>query len=461
MTMSTLGWLCQTLHADAPDLPSDTPLGPISIDTRTIKPGDTFWVLQSTRDGHDFVPEAFKKGAKAAIVNSLWKNAAQTRRFHDQLIGLSDTMQGLTDAAQAWRTQCGFDVLGITGSNGKTSTKDIILRLLSRNVRTAGTQGNLNNQFGVPLTLLGLPSDLEVAVIEMGASHEGEIAELCEICRPTHGLVTSISSAHLEGFHNIETVARTKGELYDFIAAEGVAFVPTEDERCRKEAALCMNKIGYGFSVPPADWSTVYCQGSDVMFDETGCAHFTFENVRFSLSVPGRAPALTALAGLTVAKVFGIPAIECQSTIRDWPGVPGRFEMLRRGKVLIINDSYNANPASMRAALETLAQINIEPRIAVLGDMNELGTESDHEHRALGRDLGKYGLKQAILVGRQARLIAETAREVGITVHWHENFEQLAAELPDLVPKMGAILVKASRSSRLERVVEYLTKAIS
>ena len=187
-----------------------TELGPISIDTRTLARGDTFWALKGERDGHDFVTDAFAKGAKAAVVNQSWLNVARAPAIREKLITVADTKFALTEAGRAWRAALNCPVIGITGTNGKTSTKDLILKLLSLRYAATGTQGNLNNEIGVPLTLLAVPGESQVLVVEMGASHVGEVADLCRISRPTHGLVTSIGKAHLAGFGDLEGVVKTK-----------------------------------------------------------------------------------------------------------------------------------------------------------------------------------------------------------------------------------------------------------
>ena len=258
MILPTVGWLCETLRASRPALDPNTELGPLSIDTRTLHRGDVFWALKAQRDGHDFVGDAFARGAKAAVVCETWKTSAGAAAIRERLIGVQDTYRDLQPAARAWRENLSFPVIGVTGTNGKTSTKDLIRRVLSLSAPAAGTEDNLNNEIGVPLTVLSIRQDSGFAVFEMGASHSGDIRLLCNICRPTHGLVTSIAKAHLEGFGDVATVASTKGELYDFVADNGVAFVPTDDERCRTVSAACRRRIGYGFRAPAEGWDAEF-----------------------------------------------------------------------------------------------------------------------------------------------------------------------------------------------------------
>ena len=456
MMLPTIGWFGNIAGANFSSSLSDLLLGPISIDTRTLKPGDTFWAIKSGRDGHEFVPTAFSLGAKAAVVSLEWLGSAATEPFRDRLVGVADTMRALSTAAEAWRKTFSFPVIGITGTNGKTSTKDLMLRVLSLKLKAAGTAGNFNNEIGVPLTLLATPSDCDAAVIEMGASHPGEIADLCRLCKPTHALVTSIGRAHLAGFGTLEEIARTKGAVYDFVAEKGIAFVPTDDVLCREESAKCSRKIGYGFSPKPEKWSGDFHRGDNLIFDTSGCARFEFDGVAISLTVPGRPAALSALAELTVAEQFGISADECREIIRNWQGVGGRASIQRFGTLTVMDDSYNANPMSMRAALETLSFLPGKRHVAILGDMNELGRDAESEHMSLGRDVKRFGLSLGMFVGEWSSVATAEAKAQGIEARAFGTYEECEAELPGLINDGDAILVKGSRSMRLERAVQKL-----
>jgi UDP-N-acetylmuramoyl-tripeptide--D-alanyl-D-alanine ligase len=456
MKMPTIGWFSKTIGAPSPSLLSNLSLGPISIDTRTLTEGDTFWAIKSARDGHSFVSEAFSRGAKAAVVEKAWAETEAAASFQDRLIGVENTRDALRAAAEAWRMTFGFPVIGITGTNGKTSTKDLIVRVLSQKFDAHGTPGNFNNEIGVPLTLLGTSAGSDIALIEMGASHGGEIFDLCQICKPTHGLVTSIGRAHLAGFGNIEVVAQTKGALYDYVATSGVAFVPTDDDLCRAESALNRRKIGYGFNKQPLDWIAEFHRGESLTFDSDGCGHFQLEGTEITLSIPGRPAALSALAALTVAQSFGLLPHECTEAIRSWQGVPGRVVILHLGEITVMDDSYNANPMSMRAALETLSFLPAKRRVAILGDMNELGNDAETDHLALGRDVKLYGIGSAVFVGDFADVAATESRSQGTESIAFADFETLDKELPSLIKAGDAVLIKGSRSMRLERVMQKL-----
>jgi UDP-N-acetylmuramoyl-tripeptide--D-alanyl-D-alanine ligase len=450
----TIGWLCQILNADAPGLPLDMSLLPISIDSRTLQRGDTFWALQANRDGHDFVADAIARGARCAVVNREWKNASPAN-IRDRLIGVRDTRTDLASAASTWRKTLTMPVLGITGSNGKTSTKELILNCLARKWKTGGTKGNLNNEIGVPLTLLTIACDDEIAVIEMGASRPGDIAYLCEIAAPTHALVTSIGRAHLEGFGTLENVARTKGELYDFVAESGTAYVPADDEWCRAAAAHCRRIVGYSFERMSSS-AERHFSGENLMFDDIGCAHFDFEHVPIRVGIPGRPAALAALAALTVARTFDVPAEECRNVIDKWQAIPGRSNVIALSRLLLMDDSYNANPASMKSALETLSLLRGAHHAVILGDMAELGDFAEDEHRKLGRELAAHKLSGAALIGPLMQIAAREAEQNGLAATHFAGVEAFVDGLPAFLQNADAVLVKGSRAMRMERVVDAI-----
>jgi UDP-N-acetylmuramoyl-tripeptide--D-alanyl-D-alanine ligase len=460
MISPTLGWLARILDVDLYLLDPDLVLGPISIDTRTLQQGDTFWALSATRNGHEFVHEAIAAGAKIAVVNAEWSKSPQAAPFKNKLIAVSDTRQALIEAGKSWRTLFPFPVIGITGSNGKTSTKDLVLRLLSLKYPTAGTKGNLNNELGVPLTLLDIPLGTQIAVVEMGASNVNEIGMLCEICKPTHGLVTSIGKAHLEGFGSLSALAETKGELYDFVSESGTAFVPTDDRYCVSESSDCRSKIGFGFKDNPADWKGVYHHGENLRFDNLGMGHFLLQGIEINLGIAGRPPAISALAALAVAQEFGLSVVECRDAIREWHGVKGRTEILHLGGITVINDSYNSNPVSVRAALELLTMLPATRRIAMLGDMNELGDVAVSEHEQLGFDLADYAISKAILVGSLSQASFKAALSRGIDAVHYSSYEELEPHLTNLYQEGDVVLIKASRTMKLERVVQYFQQAL-
>lgn len=455
--MPTLGWLIKTIAASpAPHISAAHQLS-ISIDTRTLQTGQVFWALKGTRDGHDFAAVALTKGATAAVVSQEWKNSADPV-LRDRLIGVDDTYGALRQAAVSWRNALSCPVVGITGTNGKTSTKDLVHRLLSMQFSTGATSGNYNNEIGVPLTLLSIPQDAQMAVIEMGASHRNDIRFLCEIARPTHGLVTSIGKAHLAGFGSLEVIAETKGELYEAVSDYGTAFVPFDDRLCVEKSASCRRRIGYGFGEPGNRmYESVYC-ATKLTFDGRGCSHFVFDGTEIKLGTPGRAAALSALSALTVAKTFGISATTCRDSVSEWRGVSGRNSILPLDDLLIMDDSYNANPGSMRAALETLSMLSAKRRVAILGDMNELGSAAEFEHRELAMLLPAFGVELAVFIGLFAGIAAQAARDVGVKSYEAASCDEITESLAGILRKGDAVLVKGSRGVHLEQVVDQIKK---
>jgi UDP-N-acetylmuramoyl-tripeptide--D-alanyl-D-alanine ligase len=443
----TLGWLAAQFAAPIPAQPERS-LNPVSIDSRRVQAGDTFWALAGQRDGHDFIRDAFIAGAQAAVVSQSW---AETQAGRDQLdccIVVPDTTTALAQAGTNWRAQLACPVIGITGSNGKTTTKELISLLLSLKFRVVATAGNLNNQLGVPLTMLTVPGDADIAIIEMGASRFGEIGELCEICRPTHGLVTSIGRAHLEGFGTIAALAQTKGQLYDAVAENGTAFLPLDDELCRVEAASVRNALAYTFSVSANGFSGAVFQGRDYHLTSAGTAAFVFAGQSISLAVPGYPTALAALAAVTVAHHFEIPLDAAALALKSWGGVPGRGQVLKIGDLTIIDDTYNANPNSMKCALQTLATLPGR-RVAILGAMAELGSYGADEHRRIAEEARSFGFSELILVG-------EMWKDVAGDTAYFPSVAELLEGLPRLVKAQDVVLLKGSRSIELERAVQYL-----
>lgn len=447
MSGPTLGWLSAQLGVRAIAASAEK-LCPVSIDTRRLQSGDTFWALRGATDGHDFVRQAFAQGAKAAVVNADWAHAAGNSEYVDRCIVVDDTRKALTTAGTMWRHDVGCRIIGITGSNGKTSTKEVVASLLRLKYRVTATEGNFNNRLGVPLTLLRLAEDTEVGVIEMGASEPGEIGDLCELCAPTHGLVTSIGKAHLEGFGTLAALAHTKGQLYDYVAETGVAFVPLDDELCRVEASGAHRAIGYSFNEHFNNFGGEIFRGQHFSSNEFGCASFTFGGQAIQLMIPGYPAALSALAALTIASCFGVPSDEAAGAVRQWQGAPGRGQVLRTRGLTIIDDCYNANPTSMRAALQTLCTI-AGRRIAVLGEMAELGDYSSDEHAKLSHDVQAMQIDTVVLVG------ANWVPAKSAVTHC-DSADQAAQLLSEQARPGDVILVKGSRSVGLERVVNKL-----
>ena len=460
MNRPTIEWLVATLKAACSTADLNQPIHSISIDSRLLQTGDLFWAIKANRDGHEFVGNAFSKGASFAVVSKEWGQTDTAARFHHKLIQVDDTFDALTLAASAWRQKLQIPIIAITGSNGKTSTKDILVHLLRSKYKTMGTSGNRNNELGLPLSLLSISRDDKIAVIEMGAAKQGDIAYLCKIAEPTHGLLTSISIAHLAGFKTIEGVAKTKGELYDYLSDNGFGFVPVEDPRCVKQAEVLSQKRGFGFSNPPDNWTDPYLQAADYRVNENGCGSFTLHGKTVLLPYPGKPVAQAALAAMTIADHFNVSLEESIHRISAVSLTSGRMSLIHIGKITVLDDSYNANPSSMQAALETLKLMPGQNKSVIFGDMNELGDYTEAAHKELGRQVADLNPVVALFVGPLSRSAEVEARALGANSAHFESLEELEPKLHLLLTNTDVLLIKASRNIGLDRIPTLLKRLL-
>ena len=427
----------------------------VSIDTRTLQPGALFVALQGPNfDGHDFVEEASRSGAAAAMV--------QRPVGHNlPVIHVEDTRLALGRLAAAWRARCDIPVVAVTGSNGKTTVKEMIAAILAQRGEVLATQGNLNNDIGVPLTLLRLRDSHDCAVIEMGANHPGEIAYVAGLTRPTVGVVTNAGAAHLEGFGSLEGVARAKGELFQSLDADGVAVVNADD----RFAGLWMQFIGtrpalrFGLE-QAADVGVV--PGTEQM--EVGdvlvlrCTLRTpAGDIPIRMHLCGRHNVINACAAAAAAAAAGAGATDIQRGLASLQAVKGRLQLLVVAPELrVLDDTYNANPTSLRAALQVLA-LAPGKKLLVLGDMGELGAGAEGLHGELGDEARAAGVQQLFTVGELSRF---TAQRFGAGARHFTTQEALIAELRaglrGMAGQAATILVKGSRRMRMERVVAAL-----
>ncbi|MBK6909778.1 MAG: UDP-N-acetylmuramoyl-tripeptide--D-alanyl-D-alanine ligase [bacterium] len=456
MTLPTIGWLARTLGTRA-TLLAEHPMV-VSIDSRSLKAGETFWVLRGTRDGHEFVAAALHAGAAAAVVANGFSTGVS--ELDARLVHVSDPTDALTAAARAWRNELRGTVVGLTGSVGKTTTKDFIFAALGGADDVSATTGNFNNEIGVPLTLLRTPIEAAALICEMGAARIGDIAHLCSIAQPNSGMVTTIAAAHVETFGSLDGVMRGKGELYDYIAEHGTAYVPLADARCVRAATHCRDKIGYGFSPRTNDWESEYVEGEQLEFDAEARARFVVRGVHVELAVPGRPAAQAALAAMTVALHHGRNPRTAAGYLAHAAPTRGRVSVRQAGDVTIIDDSYNANPASMRSALETLSLRQSPRKIAILGDMLELGDMADAAHRDVVNELESAGVAIAVLIGPQfSHVAASSISRTQMCIYPSVN--QALPVLAQLVRPHDLVLVKASRGMALDKVVQKLEEQFS
>ncbi|MFH1011117.1 MAG: UDP-N-acetylmuramoyl-tripeptide--D-alanyl-D-alanine ligase [bacterium] len=431
---------------------------PISIDSRTLKSGEMFWTLKGTRDGQAFVFDALGRGARAIVVSEDWwkENSTAAQRIAAAWI-VPDRLAALQILARAWRSELKIPLIAITGSNAKTTTKELVGRALAVKYFVRTSTGNLNNHIGVPLSLLSLRAEHEISVIEMGANHLGEIKFLCDIAQPTDGLITSIGRAHLEGFGDVEQVAAAKSELFLFLAENGRAFVPVEDSRCVRASEKVKRRIGFGFRPKPDGWKETYYAGENLQITEEAYPIFRFRGTEVRLHLHGKFWARPALAAMTIAATFEVDAAAAADAIAAWQGTPGRTQLRRFQNMTLIDDTYNANPDSMRCALELLCDLSGKRHIAVLGDMAELGPHAEKEHRDLGRDIAHLGIDKLYCLGTLSNIMAEEARKAGADA-WHaEGREELVDRLRKDLTQGDTVLFKASRCMAFDEVIHTLT----
>lgn len=421
----------------------------VTIDTRALQPGTLFVALAGSRvDGHAFLAQARAAGAAGAVVNR-----AQNDRLPQWVV--SNTEVALQQLARCWRAHWGGGsdastrrpLLALTGSNGKTTTKDMLATILRTGAPGGVTQGNLNNHLGVPLTLLSLREKDQWAVIEMGANHAGEIASYCEWAQPDVGLVTMAGPAHLEGFGSLDGVARAKGEIFKGLRADGVAVINADDPYADlwRGFAGARRRVEFGQN---AD-----VRASAVRATELGSAftlHVGGAEVEVQLPVMGRHNVTNALAAAAMAATQGVTPEQMAQGLADFVPASGRLRRLRlAGGQTVIDDSYNANPASVRAAIATLATLP-GPRLLCLGDMAELGRDAARWHAEIGSDAREKGIDALWACGA---LAAEAATAFGTDGRSFPDVASLVAALPVQWRRFASILVKGSRSAGMDRVV--------
>lgn len=428
-------------------LGEDVDVTGVAIDTRKLQPGDLFVAIKGERvDGHDFLADAKAKGAIAALV---------TRKVESDLpqVLVDDTELALGDLASAVRAQSNVRVIGITGSNGKTTVKTLTASILSRHGRTHVNAGNYNNELGLPLTLLAMPQDTEYAVLEMGAGKPGDIAYLAAIARPDIGLVNTIAPAHLERMGSVEGVAETKGALYQALPVDGVAIINADEAFASFFTALAGTRRQLRFALDhKAD------VGADVLDQRVDGSHFLLStpvgDAEVQLPLAGRHNIANALAAASIALALDVPLDTIVEGLENVPGVAGRLQFERMpGGWTLIDDSYNANPGSVGAAIDTLALAEGE-RWLVLGDMAELGENAVALHAGIGERARQRGIDRLFAVGPLSTAAVKAFGDGG------EHFADkaaLAAALKQHLHSGVACLVKGSRSSGMDQVVAALS----
>ncbi|MEI8032394.1 MAG: UDP-N-acetylmuramoyl-tripeptide--D-alanyl-D-alanine ligase [Chlorobiaceae bacterium] len=435
----------------------------VVIDSREVKGGELFIALKGERnDGHCYVASVFEKGAVWAMVSSEWHEAqgAPLPPPAKGFIVTADSVAGLQELARLYRSRFSIPVVAIGGSNGKTTTKEMVASVLATGFKVQMSQGNRNNHLGVPLTLLQLRHDTGIAVVEVGINHPGEMEELAEIAMPTHGLLTNIGHEHLEFLIDLDGVAAAELKLFDYLLRHGGrCFINDDDPRLRAAGEGLPGSIRYGSAGAPG--ST--CRASELSVEADGRVSFLLwlneDSRRVRLNFTGKHNVINAVAAAAVGAHFGLSLSEIGAGLERLLPAPGwkRLEVMESGGIIILNDTYNANSDSMRLAIAALCDLPCSGRrIAVLGDMLELGLSGDVEHERIGRYIHERAIDMVLVYGERSRLIC---REAGDQCRGHfDTHEELLRALFGLVRNGDALLFKGSRGMRLEQVVEALVK---
>jgi UDP-N-acetylmuramoyl-tripeptide--D-alanyl-D-alanine ligase len=429
----------------------------VSTDSRSIRPGELFIPLTGERfDGHDFISPAVQAGASGILTSREWKG--KTLPPDIPVIEVPDTLTALGDLARAWVQHAPATIIPITGSNGKTTTREMTAAILEQSHAVLKPRCNWNNLIGLPLTLLDLKPHHQMAVLELGMNRRGEIRRLAEIARPGIGVITNVGPVHLEYLKTLEEVALAKGELLESLGGTAHAVINADDPRLAALAGRCPAPITtFGVASPAR------VRALDMASPGGGENRFTLSigqaSAPVSLRVPGRHSIYNALAAAAVASLCGVGMQDIKAGLEEYTSFPGRMEIIRLDDTItVINDTYNANPTSMEIALTTLAQLKGAGRgIAVLGDMLELGEASEAYHRQLGLLIKTLQISPVILTGAHAPTVAAgagTTGTTGVSISIAQSHEEIAHRLAAIVQPHDWILFKGSRGMRMEKCME-------
>ena len=433
------------------EFPRDAVAQAYSIDSRTVRPGELFFAVKGERlDGHDFVAAALEKGAVAAVVS---KDQLGRYSSKNRLIAVDDTLVALQTLATAVRRLWGKPLVGVTGSAGKTTTKDAIAHVLGSSFRVLKSEGNFNNHFGLPLMLLKLEPEHDVAVIEMGMSHAGEIRSLARVAKPEIGVVTNVAPVHLEFFASLADIARAKYELVESLPPNGTAILNADDDY--------VSQFGRGF------------KGKVVMYGTGATAGVRAENVRnrgaegsefdlvigtirehACLPLVGEHNILNALAAIAVGFERGLKPAEAVAALATLTPSEKRGEVLHLGNITVINDCYNSNPKALRAMVDALAAMPAKRRIVVAGEMLELGAAGEEMHRATGQHIAERKIDILLGVRGLAKAMVEGAGKAGSRAEFVATPEDAGEWLARKTRDGDAVLLKASRGVKLEKALE-------
>ena len=432
----------------------------VATDSRAVNQDELFFAIKGEKyDAHDFIHDVIRAGVAAVVVQREWaqKNEIHFKPLSYTVVIVPDTTVAFGELARIYRRKFDIPVIAIGGSNGKTTTKEMVSAVLKTKYDVLQTEGNLNNHIGVPQTIFRLTPKHDVAVVELGTNHFGELKYLCEIAEPTHGLITNVGKEHLEFFVDEEGVAREEKELFRFLEKnKGIPFVNCDDKHLQEECKAMKRSLCYGAA------SSADIRAKKVEVNELGQAKFNIvwakKDVLFSvkLSVPGIHNVTNALAASTVGLKLKVKPKKIAEALRKFTSASKRMEILSHNGIIILNDTYNSNPDSVIVALKTLQSFNTSgKKIVVLGDMRELGEASKREHTNIGVVASEMKFDRLFTFGPFSKYTSEA---FGHSSAKHfESKEALGEELKTLLQPGDVVLVKGSRGMKMEEVVQQLT----
>jgi UDP-N-acetylmuramoyl-tripeptide--D-alanyl-D-alanine ligase len=412
----------------------------VATDTRCIVPNQLFFALKGHNfNGNKFAFQALENGAGYAIIDE--NEYAQTEQF----ITVNNVLETLQELANFHRNYLGIPILAITGSNGKTTSKELIFAVLSKKFNTVATVGNLNNHIGVPLTLLSMNKTTEFGIVEMGANHPKEIESLCKIAQPDYGYITNFGKAHLEGFGSIEGVIAAKSELYNYLKANNKFLFLNSDDPIQQKQLSYKNNFSFGSS--RANIPVEYITNKEY-------AEVLYDGIVFNSLLPGNYNAINMAAAICIGHYFQVPIKIIKVAIANYTPQNNRSQIIEIGKTKLLMDAYNANPTSMRAALESFNKFPANNKIAILGDMFELGATSEKEHQDLVTYLEILNFNRVFLVGANFK----KAKANSSKIQQFEKFPELEEAIISTDFQNTQVLIKGSRGMALERLLEVFKR---
>ena len=412
----------------------------IATDSREIQSGDLYIAIKGEKvDGHSFLNQVFENGALAALVSDI------NDQVHGNQIQVRDTIESIGKIATEWRRQFNIPIIGITGSNGKTSTKELLRHILSSKFDIHATEGNYNTSIGLPLTLLQLNAFHGASILEMGANRAGDIEILAKIANPNFGLITNIAPAHLEGFGSIEAVAKTKAAIFENLG-NGIAFVNAADRRVR-EIAIKGDSISFGLN-PDCDYP------ADLHYEEDGTITLTINTEEIPTLSSNLSFAKNIIACCAIARELDVEWEAIKDRISTFSPPKGRCEVKNNGSYIIIDDTYNANLESTLAAIDYLSAFSGQgEKVFIFGDMLELGDVSREQHIAIGKKCDEMELSAVLTYGKETIATSESIKKVKINQHF-DSKEELIDFLQKIITSNDKILIKGSRGMRMETIIQ-------